>query len=495
MRGMLRFNFGSLPWSPRLGLVFLILGGAAFSPARICGSDVVADFSTNANPNGVWSYGWATSAGGAFQLMTNEQAFITEPGGPDSGWWNDVALPDSCYIDKDYAGSNFLSGTVAFNTDTLHMDPQSYASIVRFTAPSNGSYQVAGLFRLQDTGTMAHNLSILLNTNITVFYVSTSGGQYNSNYPFSFPCTLNQGQTLDFIVSHSGTFQYLGTGLKATITPAPILAQNAYSAAAGFNPSNNPNGVWSYLYWTNSVLAGNAKLLFTNAYPVVGQSNVVAWWDNGTINNLSSAIVAGDETSNPYSETEFPNVIYYPDTLLQDPEDLAVSTRFTTPLSGVYWIQGFFRVQDENSAAAGTGALFQVITNMNTNSPVFSTNSHGAALGTQYPFSFTNSFSQGATVDFAVTGFQGGGVYLSSGLSAVIIPISPLLLSPNLSGGNFSFSFLSMSNQAYTVETTTNLNTLIWTTNSNPIGNGSLLQITVPATLNTPAQFFRVVVP
>jgi hypothetical protein len=424
--------------------------------------------------------------------MTNE---LTLTAGPDAGWWNNLALPDSCYIDKNYSGSNILSGTVALDTDTLHIDPQSYASIVRFTAPSNGTYQVAGLFRLQDTGTHAHNLSILLNTNITVFYINTSSGQYNSNYTFSFPCTLNQGQTLDFIVSLSGTYQNLGTGLKATITPAPALAQNAYSAVASFNSSNNPNGVWSYLYWTNSTLRGTAKLLFTNTYPVVGQSNVIAWWDNGLISSLTSSIIAGDETANPYSETQFPNVIYYPDTLLQDPEDLAVSTRFTAPLSGLYWVQGFFRVEDEDSAGSGTGAFFQVITNMNTNTPLFSANSQGAPLGTQYPFSFTNFLSQGGTVDFAVTGYEGGGTYLSSGVSAVITPFSPLLLSPKLSGGNFSFSFVSMSNQVYTVETTTNLNTALWTTNSNPIGNGSLLQIAVPVNLNTPAQFFRVVVP
>ena len=54
------------------------------------------------------------------------------------GWNNGLSLPDTCMIDKDFA-NYFTSGTVLFYPDTLHMDPQSYAVMARFTAPSNGT--------------------------------------------------------------------------------------------------------------------------------------------------------------------------------------------------------------------------------------------------------------------------------------------------------------------------------------------------------------------
>ena len=63
---------------------------------------------------------------------------------------------------------------------------------------------------------------------------------------------------------------------------------------------------------------------------------------------------------------------------------LPISTRFTAPLNGPYLIQGFFQVQDADSASEGDGAVLQIITNMNTSTPVFSANTHGASLGTQY---------------------------------------------------------------------------------------------------------------
>ena len=69
-------------------------------------------------------------------------------------------------MDKDYTGASFQSGTVVYDPDTLHMDPQSYAAIVRFTAPNAGDYQVAGLFRMQDTGTHAHDLTIVQRNNL-----------------------------------------------------------------------------------------------------------------------------------------------------------------------------------------------------------------------------------------------------------------------------------------------------------------------------------------
>lgn len=453
--------------------------------------DIVGDFSTNNNPNGLWSYGWETNEGGAFQFLTDPS---TGPGDV-AGWDNGGATVYYCVVDKDFSTNSIQNGTVLYYPDTLHMDPQSYAVMVRFIAPAAGTYNVAGFFRLQDTGTAPHDLSVVLNSNLTAYYVYTSDGQTGQQYPFQFPCSLAQGETVDFVVAANGGWTFLGTGLEATInlsTNAPPTG--TYSAAGDFNPNANPNGAWSYVCWSNSDMSGAASLLTTNSYPVEGMSNIVGWWNGGDEYALTSALIVGDETGGPYSDSQHPNVIFYPDTLLQDPESYAVATRFTAPANGLYAISGFFRVEDEELQNSGHAALIAVITNGNPASPIFSTNTGGGTFGAQYPFSFTNFLLAGTTVDFAVAD-QSGGSYLSTGMNAIVTPLSPLLESPAVSGGALSFSFQTVSNWSYTIQETTNLASTNWVAYSNFTANGASVRLGIPVTNNIPARFFRVVSP
>jgi hypothetical protein len=63
--------------------------------------------------------------------------------------------------------------------------------------------------------------------------------------------------------------------------------------------------------------------------------------------------------------------------------------------------------------------------------------------------------------------------------------------SPQLSGGNFTFSFGTANGQSYTVQQNTNLATTNWTFYTNITGNGSIYQFATPVT-NIPRRFFRV---
>jgi hypothetical protein len=65
------------------------------------------------------------------------------------------------------------------------------------------------------------------------------------------------------------------------------------------------------------------------------------------------------------------------------------------------------------------------------------------------------------------------------------------LQSPQISGGNFVFSFGTTNGLGYTVQQNANLATSNWTYCTNIIGNGSLYQFTSPLT-NIPQLFFRV---
>ncbi|MGA2747428.1 MAG: hypothetical protein ABSG59_01520, partial [Verrucomicrobiota bacterium] len=283
-------------------LCFLLLG------ARLYGFDAVGDFSTNANPNGVWSYGWATAVGNPFQLLGTTVAIES---GADAGWWNGMSLPDSCVVDKDFVNA-FSSGSVVYDPDTLHTDPESYAVMVRFTAPSNGAWQVSGLFRIQDTGTHAHDLTIIVNTNATNFQVFTSGGGFDSEYAFDFSTNLTTGGTVDFIVScPNGDFYNLGTGLKATVTPAVGTTYTWTGAASSdwFNATNwTPQGTPGPLDTavitggnptvgtaTNVgfvTLGGNATLNATAGLTVSNQFN----WDAGSL--TGQLIISSNATLN-----------------------------------------------------------------------------------------------------------------------------------------------------------------------------------------------------
>jgi hypothetical protein len=251
------------------------------APTAYC--DAVADFSTNANPNGVWSYGWSTNVGGTFQLLTNLISYASGVG----GYWDGLAVPDSCVVWGNSTANPVLTySTVWVDPDTLMMDPESYAVLVRFTAPTNGAYQVQGLFRLQCTITHAHDLTIQINTNIIAYYVYTQGGQLNTEYPFDFPCTLRQGDTLDFIVScHAGDYAALPTGLKATV----VFSSNTGLPNLSITQSGNSVMVW----WPNAAvctLQTNNILAAASGWTAYGGTVSTA---NGT-NSVTIAPPTGD---------------------------------------------------------------------------------------------------------------------------------------------------------------------------------------------------------
>jgi concanavalin A-like lectin/glucanase superfamily protein len=80
-------------------------------------------------------------------------------------------------------------------------------------------------------------------------------------------------------------------------------------------------------------------------------------------------------------------------------------------------------------------------------------------------------------------------------IGAVVGGSAPVtILSPQLTNGNFSFSFNTQSNQNYTVQQTTNLATTNWVFYTNLSGTGALLKFVAPWT-NIAEQFFRVIEP
>ena len=117
-------------------------------------------------------------------------------------------------------------------------------------------------------------------------------------------------------------------------------------------------------------------------------------------------------------------------------------------------------------------------------------NGYTPAIGTQFEIITNGSSGSGfATVNvpqgISLT-YSIAGVYLT-----VTGAVPAQVISPQLSGGNFGFSFGTVNGQSYTVEQNTNLATPNWTFDTNITGNGLPYQAILPVT-NTPGTFFRV---
>lgn len=96
----------------------------------------------------------------------------------------------------------------------------------------------------------------------------------------------------------------------------------------------------------------------------------------------------------------------------------------------------------------------------------------------------TMDLPQGLSVNYT-----GTGVFVS-----VTGPVPVQILTPQFVGGALNFSFNTIANRSYTVQSTSSLTNPSWTLFQNVTGNGSLMQFAPPIAL-TGIQFFRVTNP
>jgi hypothetical protein len=122
--------------------------------------DAVQDFSTASNPTSAWSYGWASSLGGTFQLLTSNQAC---PGTGIDCWQNGLQYPDTASVAKNSTPYDIYYISVVVPTNALWLGAQANSVIVRWTAPTPGDYSIIGRFQGIDTYLSPVNIAILQN--------------------------------------------------------------------------------------------------------------------------------------------------------------------------------------------------------------------------------------------------------------------------------------------------------------------------------------------
>jgi hypothetical protein len=179
-----------------------------------------ADYSSTSNPNGVWSYGWTQSRGATFNLFPNQT--------PVSGMyiWTSTCCgaqagpPGDGYNET---GASITVGTVTVPAKTLWFSPgpDDENSVIRWTAPANGTYQIKAVFWGDDfVGPTSTNVAVLHN-GATLYVSYVTGFGPSSDQSYTGTVRVNAGDTVDFTVGYGtdGNYGYDSTGVSAVITP------------------------------------------------------------------------------------------------------------------------------------------------------------------------------------------------------------------------------------------------------------------------------------
>jgi hypothetical protein len=183
-----------------------------------------ADFSSS-NPSGAWSYGQGTT-GVSFAPYT---VFSTSCNGVSgvSCWQPLIITFGVPVVGLNTTGSTINFGTVVLPTDLLWVHPgPATDSIVRWTAPTGGTYGISGLFELLDTNPTGV-IGEIFDNSVNVFIAPlTAPGAIHPNTPgqsksFALTLSLNANDVISFGVNNAGNFLFDSTGLIATIAPVP----------------------------------------------------------------------------------------------------------------------------------------------------------------------------------------------------------------------------------------------------------------------------------
>lgn len=140
--------------------------------------NALTDFSTTANPNGVWTYGESTSGTFAADAGVNGTA------------WAGAGTSNFSSIGK----SPLASGLVLTPGQT------GASADLRWTAPADGTYTLSGTFN-DFAGNASDDVSVLVNGVSVVSAnvgASVTGGQ--TDVPIAHSATLHAGNTVDFLV-------------------------------------------------------------------------------------------------------------------------------------------------------------------------------------------------------------------------------------------------------------------------------------------------------
>lgn len=181
------------------------------------------DFSAEANPKGSWSYGWCAKTGEEFHLYTEKL-----PNGPIpeiEGWGTPVTGPCVAFCTGKEELHPDNSITIRPGQLCFHPGPSGERSVIRWTAPRSGRFQITGAF----TGLSGYNGSPPTTTDVHVFHNDQSVfdsfinlQEHGNEAPFDLQQEVKAGDTVNFVLGYgNGSHVCDTTGLDAAITLHP----------------------------------------------------------------------------------------------------------------------------------------------------------------------------------------------------------------------------------------------------------------------------------
>jgi RHS repeat-associated protein len=257
--------------------------------------DASAQFSATANPNSPWTYGSTPKRGGLFTAypFPGQQSgmptwFLTAP---TSG----TTVP---LLSFNNTGAPVVTtATAPPNTLLLHPGAAGENSVLRWAAPTNGTYLIQGrFFALTSTTT---DVAVLLNSSTTLLSGNVNGtGSGTSGVPFTLVRTLNAGDNVDFTVGFGTNNNNANdsTGLTVTVTQAGDPATTASFSM--------PGDYELRLIGYDGELFGFGDTHVRIVPPCLAPlSGLVGWWpgdgDARDLANANTGVLEGGVTFNP----------------------------------------------------------------------------------------------------------------------------------------------------------------------------------------------------
>jgi hypothetical protein len=192
--------------------------------------DAAPDFSATDNPNGIWSYGWSPSLGGAFVQDTSHR----NVSGIDF-WMGEQAGDGNPSVSHNGTTNPITPGSMTWQPGQLgfHPGPNGEDAVVRWTAPRAGALSLGAAFSgLDFVGPTSTDVHVLHN-GATLFDGEVL--DFGAGPSFDTTVVVAAGDTIDFAVGYGsdGNFSCDTTGLDAFISynDSPVITDYTFTSA------------------------------------------------------------------------------------------------------------------------------------------------------------------------------------------------------------------------------------------------------------------------
>lgn len=218
-----------------MGCLLLVLCLCSFNIGNAATYDITNDFSAENNPNGAWSYGWSQSRGSDFQIDTTSAEDHTY--GFMKGWIAPDFQAATMHIGYAVTEINHPTVNVPAGTVSFHPGPYCQNTVIRWTAPSSGLYEIEGWFTGNDFAYPTTTDVAILHGSGQIY--SGTINSYRVPLYFSLSEKMNAGEMLDFTVGCGDNGNYYGdsTGINATVRDSIL------DVAIDIKPGGMPNCV------------------------------------------------------------------------------------------------------------------------------------------------------------------------------------------------------------------------------------------------------------